>query len=69
MPAKGVTLAKGDMRRTIELLESLGKTVTAVKVHLDGTFRVMTSEYVNKAAENPTNPFDEWKAKHDEGAP
>jgi hypothetical protein len=36
---------RADVRAQIKLLESMGKTVTAVKYHRDGTFRLMTAEH------------------------
>jgi hypothetical protein len=53
MARKPCTHNRSDVKRAIELMEALGKTVTAVKYHPDGTFRVMTSDHVSKR--DPTN--------------
>lgn len=50
MPRKKLTYSRADVRAQVALLESLGKKVTAVKYHPDGTFRVMTSEHVSSHA-------------------
>jgi hypothetical protein len=53
MPRRPCTHNRSDVRRAIELMESLGKIVTAVKYHPDGSFRVITSDHVSKT--DPTN--------------
>ena len=59
MPKKPCTHNRSDVKRAIELLESLGKTVTAVKYHPDGTFRVMTSDHASKIDHAKGNPWDQ----------
>ena len=49
MARRKPTHNRADVLQAIKVLESLGKTVTSVKYHADGTFRVMTSEHVSKA--------------------
>ena len=64
MPRKKLTHSRADIKAQIALLESIGKKVTAVKLHPDGTFRVMTSDHVSShvtastAAPQP-NEWDE----------
>jgi hypothetical protein len=45
----------------------MGKTVTAVKFHPDGTFRVMTTEHVSKSETNsdPAASLDAWMKQKD----
>lgn len=64
MPRKLPTYNQADVESAIKLMQMLGKTVTAVKFHPDGTFRVMTAEHVSKAG-SPDNSFDQWKANKD----
>jgi hypothetical protein len=61
MPRKPHTHNRADVKQAIELMEKMGKIVTAVKYHPDGTFRVMTSDHVSKGsapAEPEPNPWD-----------
>jgi hypothetical protein len=62
MPRKPLTHNRNDIKQTIKLLEEMGKTVTAVKLHPDGTFRVMTSEHVSKSSthSDPAASLDAW---------
>jgi hypothetical protein len=48
-------------------MEAMGKTVTAVKYHPDGTFRVMTSEHTSKLANDlsPDASLDAWMGQKD----
>jgi hypothetical protein len=48
-------------------MEAMGKTVTAVKYHPDGTFRVMTSEHTSKLAGDPSPEasLDTWIEQKD----
>lgn len=59
MPRKPSNLNRADVKQAIALMEALGKTVTAVKFHPDGTFRVMTKDHVSvPAAADEPNPWD-----------
>ena len=61
MPRRPCTHNRSDVKRAIELMEALGKTVTAVNYHPDGTFRVMTSDHVSKndSTNGKTSYWDE----------
>jgi hypothetical protein len=61
MPRRKPTYSRADVKAAIALMEALGKKVTAVKYHPDGTFRIMTSEHVSKdkTALDNSNPWDE----------
>jgi hypothetical protein len=67
MPRKPLTHNRNDIKQAIKLLEEMGKTVTAVKLHPDGTFRVMISEHVSKSAINsdPAASLDAWMKQKD----
>ena len=56
MARRKPTHNRADVIQAIKVLELLGKTVTAVKYHKDGTFRVMTSEHVSKASQPEAKP-------------
>ena len=62
MPRKPCTHNRKDVKQAIQLMEDMGKTVTAVKYHPDGTFRVMTSEHTSKLASDlsPEASLDAW---------
>ena len=62
MPRKPLTYNRNDVKQAIKLVEEAGKTVTAVKFHPDGTFRVMTSEHVSKSSSDsdPAASLDAW---------
>src|SRR4051812_22781314 len=53
------------IRRIIELMDQLGKTVTAVEQSPDDTFCVMTAEHRRGPASNLdlARTFNKWKAK------
>jgi hypothetical protein len=55
------------VQEQIELLESMGKAVTAVKYHADGTFRLMTAEH--KSASHAEDELDrelaEFRSRND----
>jgi hypothetical protein len=57
-----------DVRRAICWIESLGKKVTAVNFHPDGSFGVMTKDHKDKSDAHPTNALDDWKAKKNASA-
>lgn len=67
MPRRPYTYQRRDVKQAIQLMEAMGKTVTAVKYHPDGTFRVMTSEHVSKSASdlNPGASLDAWIGQKD----
>jgi hypothetical protein len=67
MPRKPITHNRNDVKQAIKLLEAMGKTVTAVKFHPDGTFRVMTSEHVSKSSNDvtPAASLDAWVRQKD----
>jgi hypothetical protein len=67
MPRKPLTHNRNDVKQAIKLLEAMGKTVTAVKFHPDGTFRVMTSEHVSKSSSDvsPAASLDSWMRRKD----
>lgn len=67
MPRKPCTHQRRDVKQAIQLMEAMGKTVTAVKYHPDGTFRVMTSEHVSKLASDlsPGASLDAWIGRKD----
>jgi hypothetical protein len=67
MARKPCTPNRAAVRAQIKLLESLGKVVTAIKVHPDGTFRVMTSEHVSKSSigSDPAANLDAWLRQKD----
>jgi len=50
MPRKPLTYNRNDVKQAIKLLEAMGKTVTAIQFHPDGTFRVTTFEHVGKSS-------------------
>jgi hypothetical protein len=58
MARRPCTHNRSDVKRAVEMMEALGKTVTAVKYHPDGTFRVMTSDHVSKSDHAKGNPWD-----------
>jgi hypothetical protein len=66
MPRKPPTYNMSDIKKAIKLFEATGKTVTAIKFHPDGTFRLMTSEHVSKSSADlsPADNFDAWVARH-----
>jgi hypothetical protein len=45
MARRSCTHNRADVRAQIKLLETIGKSVTAIKFHPDGTFRLMTAEH------------------------
>jgi hypothetical protein len=47
--ARKLTHNRANVRAAIMFMESLGKTVSAIKLHPDGTFRVMTSAHVSRS--------------------
>jgi hypothetical protein len=63
MPRKTITPNRSDVRAHIAVLEDMGKKVTAVKYHSDGTFRLITSDHVSgdnaSHKGNGRNPWDE----------
>lgn len=69
MPRKPCTHNRADVRAQIKVLESMGKIVTAVKFHPDGTFRLMSSEH--KSAKPADDGLDrelaEFEARNDQG--
>jgi hypothetical protein len=67
MPRKPLTHNRNDVKRAIKLMEDMGKTVTAVKYHPDGTFRVITSEHVSKSSTDtdPAASLDAWLKQKD----
>jgi hypothetical protein len=67
MPRKPLTHNRNDIKQAIRLLEAEGKVVTAIKLHPDGTFRVMTSEHVSKSSteSDPAASLDAWLKQKD----
>jgi hypothetical protein len=67
MARRPCTHNRADVRAQIKLLESMGKAVTAIKYHPDGTFRLMTSEHVSKSSTNsdPAANLDDWLRQKD----
>ena len=67
MPRKPLTHNRNDVKQAIKLLEAMGKTVTAVKFHPDGTFRIMTSQHVSKPSSDsdPAASLDAWMKQKD----
>lgn len=64
MPRRKLMHSRADVRAQIALLESIGKKVTAVKFHSDGTFRLMTSDHASgHATASAAAPMvNEWDA-------
>jgi hypothetical protein len=64
---KPCTHNRADVRAQIKLLESMGKVVTVIKFHPDGTFRLMTSEHVSKSStdSDPAASLDTWLRQKD----
>jgi hypothetical protein len=53
-----------DVRAHIRALEALGKKVTAVKYHPDGTFRLMTADYQSPSLDDLDRELDQFEARH-----
>ncbi|WP_442548104.1 hypothetical protein [Bradyrhizobium ottawaense] len=54
-----------EVRAQILVLESLGKKVTAVKYHPDGTFRLMTADYQPPSLDDDLDrELKEFEARH-----
>jgi hypothetical protein len=62
MARRPCTHNRADVRAQIKVLESMGKVVTAIKYHPDGTFRLMTSEH--KGQDDLDGELAEFKARN-----
>lgn len=63
MPRSKLTYNRADIRALWELMEKMGQEPVSVKVHGDGTFRIMTRKHVEITHANNTvstgNPWDQ----------
>ncbi|WP_439395197.1 hypothetical protein ACRQ5Q_39475 [Bradyrhizobium sp. PMVTL-01] len=53
-----------EVKAQIMALEALGKKVTAVKYHPDGTFRLMTADYQSPSLDDLDRELKEFEARH-----
>ena len=63
MPRPKLTHRRADIRAMWELMEKMGQEPVAVKLHPDGTFRIMTRKHVEAkhgpAGQATANPWDQ----------
>jgi hypothetical protein len=59
-------VSKAQMRRTIETLEAMGKSVQEVELRPDGTWRLRLTPAEGGAqpSSNPDDEFAAWTAQH-----
>jgi hypothetical protein len=60
MPRRPCTFNRSDIRQAIQVMEALGKKVTAIKLHPDGSFRLMTADHAKTpVVEEKANTWDD----------
>jgi len=63
MPRPKLTHNRADIRAMWELMEKMGQEPVSVKLHRDGTFRIMTRKHVEAkygtAGQATGNPWDQ----------
>jgi hypothetical protein len=67
MTRKTYTHRPAEVKAQIMALEALGKKVTAVKYHPDGTFRLMTADYQSSSPSNLDRELAEFEARNGQG--
>lgn len=64
MARKACSPRPAEVKAQIMALEALGKKVTAVKYHPDGTFRLMTADYQSSSLDDLDCELREFEARH-----